>query len=277
MPRELDTLREEFRARLDADEPSGALESLLELISLDGVNEDRLLWQHQLLSDLGRHAEALGVALEFEKVAKRKSPFNYVRIAETYLALGQAEESVAWLERAIAERGFRHARLFQHEPFDTLQTHPRYPGLVAGIETNTGVGTEIKDFTVALLDETSLRLANLRGSVVLVDFWATICPPCVEEMPNLRSLYAELGASVFAILGISLDSDIAAAKAFLAEHAITWPNACSGERWADHTAKLLNVHATPSMWLLDRDGVIRAFDLRGDELNARVRELLAKA
>jgi hypothetical protein len=67
-----------------------------------------------------------------------------------------------------------------------------------------------------------------------------------------------------------------AARAFLAEHDITWPNACSGNRWADKTAKLLNVHATPSLWLLDRAGIVRAFDLRGEELGKTVRRLLAE-
>jgi peroxiredoxin len=276
MAADLDSLRREFKTCVDRGDHGGALESLLELISLDGVTEDRLLWKHELLSELGRHEEALGAALEFEKVAKRKSPFNYVRIAETCLALGQTEESVAWLEQAINERGFRHARVFQHEPFDALHAHPRYSQLIAEIETNTGVGTVLPDFTVELLDGTHLRLSDLRGSVVLVDFWATVCPPCVEEMPTLQRLYKEAANSGFTILGISLDSDVDAARAFLAEHEIAWPSACSGDRWADKTAKLLNVHATPSMWLLDRRGVIRAFDLRGDDLGRAIRELLAQ-
>ncbi len=96
-------------------------------------------------------------------------------------------------------------------------------------------------------------------------------------MPNLRRLYDELGRSGVEIVGISLDSDVDAAKALLAEHAMAWPNACSGDRWADATAKLLSVHATPSMWLLDRKDVIRAFDLRDDALAKTVRELLAEA
>ncbi len=277
MERNLDTLREEFGARLDAEDAGGALASLLELISLDGLTEDRLRWKHQLMSDLGRHAEALEAALEFERVAERKSPFHYVRIAETCLALGQAEESIAWLERAADERGFRHARLFQHEPFDALETHPRYARLRARIEANTGLGAALPDFTIELLNGTSLRLSTLRGSAVLVDFWATICPPCVDEMPNLKRLYERYGQGEFAIVGISLDSDVEAARAFLAKSEIRWPNACSGDRWADNAAKLLNVHATPSMWLLDRQGIVRAFDLRGGDLTEAVARLVSES
>ncbi len=281
MTRSRDALLAEFQARVDQNDHSGGLASLLKLISLDGITEDRLLWKHQLLSDLGRHAEALDAALEFERVAGRKSPFNYVRIAESHLALEHTQEAVDWLARAIAERGLRHGRLFQHEPFDALVTHPRYRELVGGIQANTGVGTAMEDFSVELLDGASLRLSslwlsNLRGSVVLVDFWSTICPPCVEEMPNLKRLYESYAKDGLAILGISLDSDVDTAKVFLSEHEIPWPNACSGDRWADATAKLLNVHATPSMWLLDRKGVIRAFDLRGEELGAAVRGLSAE-
>jgi peroxiredoxin len=266
MARSRDALLAEFQARADRNDNAGALASLLELIALDGATDDRLLWKHQLLSDLGRHVEALDAALEFERVAGRKSPFNYVRIAESHLALEHTEEAFDWLERATDERGFRHARLFQHEPFDALVTHPRYRELVAMIEKNTGVGTVLPDFAVELLDGTRLRLSSLRGSVVLVDFWATICLPCVDEMPNLRRLYERYGRREFTILGISLDSDLDTARTFLAEHEIAWPNACSGDRWADRTAKLLNVHATPSVWLVDRAGVACAFDLRGDDL-----------
>lgn len=271
-----DALREDFRTCLEQDDHAGALASLLELIELDGETEDRLLWKHQLLSDLGRHEEALEAAISYDQVATRKSPFGYIRVAETCMALGQTDEAVVWIERAILERGFRHARLFQHEPFDALEAHPRYVGLVAEIAKNTGVGTVMQDFEVLLLDGRRLRLSDSRGSVVLIDFWATVCPPCVDEMPSLQRLYDRLSGKGFAILGISLDSDVDAARTFLAEHQIAWPNACSGDRWADKTAKLFNVHATPSMWLLDRRGVIRAFDLRGEELETAARDLLAE-
>lgn len=276
MARELDALRQEFAARCDRDDHAGALAVLSDIVALDGLTEDRLLWKHQLLSDLGRHAEALEAAVEYDRIATRKSPFGYVRIAEALLHLHRTDDAVSWLERAIAERGLRHARLFRHEPFDALQSHPRFAQLTAGAEENTGVGTPMPDFTVTLLDGSSLSLASLRGSVALIDFWATICPPCVDEMPNLKTLYERYRAQGFAILGISLDSDVAAAKAFLTEREIPWPNACSGDRWADKTAKLLNVHATPSMWLLDRAGGIRAFDLRGEALDKAVCAFLAE-
>jgi peroxiredoxin len=276
MAADLDSLKQEFKACVDRGDHAGALERLLDLCRLDGETEDRLLWKHELLSELGRHEEALEAAIRYDQVSTRQSPFGYIRVAETHMALGRTEEAIAWIERAIRERGFRHARLFQHEPFDALETHPRYAELVDEAAQNTGVGTVMRDFELLLLDGRRLRLSDLRGSVVLIDFWATICPPCVEEMPTLQRLYKELAGTGFTILGISLDSDVDAARTFLVEHEIAWPSACSGDRWADRTAKLLNVHATPSMWLLDRRGVIRAFDLRGDDLGKAVRELLAE-
>ena len=205
MPRDRDALRQEFKARFDQDDPGGALESLLELISLDGVTEDRLLWKHRLLSDLGRHAEALEAALEIERVAERKTPWNFIRIGEAYLALGQTDDAVDWIRQAITERGFRHARHLERAPFDALSGHPQYAGLLDATARNTGGGAALPDFEVVLLDGRRLRLSDLRGSVVLVDFWSTICPPCVAEMPTLQRVYKELADSGFTILGDSVE------------------------------------------------------------------------
>jgi peroxiredoxin len=68
-----------------------------------------------------------------------------------------------------------------------------------------------------------MRLSELRGKVVVLNFWATWCPPCVEEMPALNRLHARIAPQGALVLGISLDEDAQAYQRFLVEHQITFP------------------------------------------------------
>jgi thiol-disulfide isomerase/thioredoxin len=122
----------------------------------------------------------------------------------------------------------------------------------------------------------TFSLLDLEGEVVLLDFWATWCVPCLEELPHVKDVYQRYHDQGFEIVGISLDLDEGALRALLEDEGITWPQYFDGRGWENEVAKLYRVEAIPATFLLDRDGVIRYRDPRGEELERAVAELLAE-
>ena len=100
-----------------------------------------------------------------------------------------------------------------------------------------------------------VSLADLRGKVVFVDFWASWCSPCRQSLPLYDKLRTDYAAGDFAILAISLDEDVADAKAFLAEHPVKYTTLQNPQ---GDVAKAFDLKGMPSSYLIDRDGVVRA-------------------
>ncbi|MGA0094374.1 MAG: peroxiredoxin family protein [Chthoniobacterales bacterium] len=112
-------------------------------------------------------------------------------------------------------------------------------------------------------DGRKVDLAELRGKVVLIDFWATWCPPCVEEVPGVVEASEKFKDRGFEIVGISLDQDKAALEKFIAENKMTWPQFFDGKGWDNELAKRFNIQSVPTMWLLDREGKLADPNPRG--------------
>jgi thiol-disulfide isomerase/thioredoxin len=167
---------------------------------------------------------------------------------------------------------------------------PRQPA-AAG---DKGGAAAIKPFSATDMDGNAVSLAAMQGKVVLVDFWATWCGPCLREMPNVVAAHKKHAADGFAVLGISLDSEpgqergkpvIAPAKdgemsakirAKAKELGMDWPQVYEGGGWETRLAKENDIKSIPATYLLDRKGVVRYRNLRGEELGKRVAELLAE-
>lgn len=109
--------------------------------------------------------------------------------------------------------------------------------------------------------------ASYRGKVVLVDFWATWCGPCVAETPNIKKAYEKYHEKGFDVVGISLDDDREALETYLAEKKIPWTT-LHDESGENETAKLYGVNAIPCMILVGRDGKVLSTSARGEELTA---------
>ena len=142
------------------------------------------------------------------------------------------------------------------------------------IQRGLVVGTKFPDFAVKDTAGKPLSVANYKGKVVLVDFWATWCGPCVAELPNVLKTYEKHHGKGFEIIGISLDQDAAKLAAFTKQKNMPWQQFFDGKGWGNELAVKYGVHSIPATYLLDAQGNIAAKDLRGEALEAQVAKML---
>jgi thiol-disulfide isomerase/thioredoxin len=123
-------------------------------------------------------------------------------------------------------------------------------------------------------------LKALRGKVVLVDFWATWCGPCVAELPNVRAVYDRYHAEGFEVVGISLDHSRGKLAEYVKEKQIPWPQVFFDEEgkrgWANPLARRYGVEGIPEMFLVDAEGRVVHEEVRGEALAPAVARLLDK-
>ena len=121
----------------------------------------------------------------------------------------------------------------------------------------------------------NVDLAEMKGKVVLIDFWATWCGPCVAELPNVIAAYNKLHDKGFEIVGISLDDDKAALTKFIKDKEMPWPQYFDGKGWDNEISSRFGVRSIPAMWLVGKDGKLVSTNVRG-QLEAMVEKELAK-
>jgi peroxiredoxin len=146
------------------------------------------------------------------------------------------------------------------------------------IQKKLAVGTVFPDFQEQDLDGKPLSIANYKGKIVLVDFWATWCGPCVGELPNVLKAYEKYHAQGFEIIGVSLDNKAEDLKNFIKTKGVVWPQYFDGKGWQSKLAGVYGIMSIPATYLLDGEGKIVAKDgeLRGDGLAKALAKLLDK-
>lgn len=143
-------------------------------------------------------------------------------------------------------------------------------------QAHLAVGKVFPDFTETDTAGKPLSISAYKGKVVLIDFWATWCGPCVKELPNVIKAYEKHHASGFEIIGISLDQDRKKLETFVKQQNMTWPQYFDGQGWQNKLAQQYGVNSIPATYLLDREGKIIAKGLRGEKLEAAVAAALAQ-
>lgn len=139
----------------------------------------------------------------------------------------------------------------------------------AMIERVAKLKTAPLELKYTAVDGTEVDVSKLRGKVVLIDFWATWCGPCVAAVPDVVAAYKQYHDQGFEVVGVSLDDDKNRLLAFTQKHGMVWPQAFDGGDPDSPISTGFGIESIPTMWLLDKKGMLVApvdSDAIGDEV-----------
>ena len=154
---------------------------------------------------------------------------------------------------------------------------------MAGDDVKIGleIGNKAPEIVEKSVNGDPLKLSDLRGKVVLIDFWASWCGPCRHENPNVVAAYNEFkdkkfkNGKGFTVFSVSLDKNKTSWEQAIKTDHLTWENHVSDLKfWYSKYALIYGVHRIPSNFLIDGDGVIIAKNLRGPQLKSALSQLL---
>jgi Peroxiredoxin len=148
--------------------------------------------------------------------------------------------------------------------------------LVRTLES-VAIGKTAPDFTMADVNGNDVSLSQLYGkSYVFLDFWASWCPPCRREKPNLVAAFNKYKSEGFTVFGVSLDHDKEAWLAAIESDGLAWTHVSDLQHWNNSAAALYGIRAIPASLLLDSEGTIVAKNLHGEALHEKLKELYGK-
>jgi len=174
-------------------------------------------------------------------------------------------DTAAWIAKAE-----KHLKDFPAEKMNKM-----VEGKIKSIKATAELKTKPLEMKFTAVDGKEVDVSKLQGKVVLIDFWATWCGPCVAELPNVIKAYKELHPKGFEIVGISLDSDKAELEKFVKEKGMEWPQYFDGKGWQNEISTKYGISSIPAMWLLDKKGMVVSTNARGG-LEEKVAKLLAE-
>lgn len=171
-----------------------------------------------------------------------------------------------------------------NELYETLSEDLKQTALAKTLKENLDkrnaveIGSKAPEFSGPNPEGEVIALKDVMGKITLIDFWAAWCKPCRVENPNLVRIYNKYHEQGFNIIGVSLDREGQKDKWVKAieDDKLTWSHVSNLKFWQDPIAQLYGVRAIPAAFIIDENGVIVATNLRGDALEAKVKELLEK-
>ena len=269
--RDLHTAAADFSQRFP-DDPHRWDAELLELKTVQFPTppaERRAVFEKQEAL-AARILAAPGASATIKQNAERAVIFEHL----DHLDLVDTPEQAAALEARLTDFIARHpddpkANALQVRRLDLLEksdpakaavllqtlsenTDPKVADAARGRQLQRVLATAPLDWKFTAVDGTPVDLTQWRGKYVLVDFWASWCPDCLREMPEVVEAYRQYHDKGLEIVGVSLDHDHDALTAFTKKHAMPWPQQYDGQGWNNVYAVRYGVRGIPEMWLMDR-------------------------
>ncbi len=261
------------KAGQNADAILKSLATSTELNNLIAKIKTKLQQGKQTENDLADNIKEFNVLLAKHEGEKSDEVANIlVKKAELYLEVLFDPEKAAEVYKQI-KRDFPQTKTGQNADanLESLQK----PIAAEKIRRSLVGGIPFPGFNEKDLNGKPLVLADYKGKVVLIDFWATWCVPCLMEMPNVLKTYEKYHDKGFEVIGVSLDDDQQKLQRFLGQNNISWPQYWDGKQYDNKLAEKYGVIFVPFNYLLDGAGNIITQNLRGDALEAAVAKALA--
>jgi thiol-disulfide isomerase/thioredoxin len=235
--------------------------------------------QAQKLKDPGlSEDERFGIRMQAAQELLRQSPVDKDKFLEEARSLEKDfpkhDEVYQLLLMGASSADADTARGIAQEIIDGSAPEPA-KAQARGLLNRLGAVGKPVDIQYTALDGRQVDLAKLKGKVVLIDFWATWCGPCVGEVPDVKAAYEKLHDQGFEIVGISLDQNKDALAGFVKDKGLAWPQYFDGAGWGNKFAQEFGINSIPSMWLVDKQGNLRDQEARG-ALEEKVSKLLAE-
>ena len=230
------------------------------------INEANVLGDNILAEDLTAKYKAVEINLNaYEKDFMSSNPQSYV--------------ATLILERLVTTKAMRssEAKLIFNgfDPKIKSSVSGKKVEAIINIPTNpTAIGEVAPVFEGPTPTGELVSLASLKGKVTIIDFWASWCRPCRIENPNLVRLYKRMHDKGLEIVGVSLDKNQSSWARAIQDDGLRWNHVSNLKYWQDPIALLYGVRSIPAAFVLNKDGVIVAKNLRGAQLDAKIEELL---